>query len=98
MLRNTVTTKTILTHKEVEFMREQSEYLATHDISEELANGSEIQMDFSNARSHYYFEIEPELRDKLEATAKLQGVKSEFLLNVWVREKMAEAETVGVAR
>ena len=94
MLKNTIPTKTVLTHEEVEFIREQGEYFDTHDMSEELANGPEVQMDFSHARSHYYFEIEPELRDKLEAIAKQRGIKSEFLLNEWAREKIAETEAV----
>ena len=94
MLRNTIPTKTTLTYEEVEFMREQGEYFDTHDINEELADGPEVQMDFSHARSHYYFEIEPELRDKLEAIAKQRGIKAEFLLNEWAREKIAEIEAV----
>lgn len=86
-----------LTHEEVEFMREQAEYFDTHDLSEELANGPEVHFEISaNATSHYYFEIEPELRAKLKAVAKQRGIRAEFLLNGWVREKIAEAEAVRV--
>ena len=84
-----------LSHEEVEFIREQAEYFDTHDLSEELANGPKVHFEINpDATSHYYFEIEPELRDKLEAIAKLRGIKAEFLLNEWAWEKVAENETV----
>ena len=83
-----------LTEAELEFMREQAEYFDTHDFSGELEKGMEVHFDASGARSHYYFEVEPELRKRLKAIASQRGVSAEALLNEWVREKAAECETV----
>lgn len=77
---------------------DEIEYFETHDLSEELANGPEVHFEISpQARSRFYFEVEPELRAKLRAIAKQRGTSAEVLLNEWVREKTAEAKTVGAA-
>ena len=88
----------ILTEAELEFMREQAEYLDTHDLSKELKNEPEVPFDASGARSRYYFEVEPELRTRLKAIARQRGVSAEALLNEWVREKAAESEMVGATQ
>ncbi len=78
---------------------DEIEYFETHDLSEELENGPEVQFEISpQARSRFYFEVEPELRAKLKAIAKQRGTSAETLLNEWVREKTAETEAVGAAK
>lgn len=78
---------------------DEIEYFETHDLSEELANGPEVHVEVSpQVRSRYYFEVEPELRTKLQSLAKQRGVPTKTLLNEWVREKTAETEAVGAAK
>ena len=78
---------------------EEIEYFETHDLSEELANSPEVHFEVSpQARSHFYYEIEPELQAKLRRITKQRGISAETLLNEWVREKAAEIEAVGAAR
>lgn len=78
---------------------DEIEYFETHDLSEELANGPEVHFEISpQARSRFYFEVEPELRVKLKAIAQQRGIPAETLLNEWVREKTAETEAVGAAK
>ena len=79
-----------LTEEEYDFIQECGGRFDTEDLSEDLKNGPEVDMDFTNAKSHYYFEVEPELRAKLQDIAKQRGISAEILLNEWVREKTAE--------
>lgn len=83
----------VMTEEEYSFIQECAERFNTEDLSENLENGPGIHFDFTNAKSHYYFEVEPELRAKLQAIAKQRGIRTEILLNEWVREKIAEAES-----
>lgn len=78
---------------------DEIQYFETHDLSEELANGPEVHFEISpQARSRFYFEVEPELRAKLKVIAKQRGTSAETLLNEWVREKTAEVEAVSTAK
>lgn len=78
---------------------EEIEYFETHDLGDELADSPEVHFEISpQARSRYYFEVEPELRMKLQSIAKQRGVPTKTLLNEWVREKTAEAEVVGASK
>lgn len=91
-----------ITHQQEEsdlvLYADEIEYFETHDLSEELANGPEVHFEISpQARSRFYFEMEPELRAKLKVIAKQRGIPAETLLNEWVREKTAETEAVGAA-
>ena len=88
----------ILTEAELKFIAEQAEYFDTHDLSEDLRTRPEVPSDATGARSHYYFEVEPELRTRLRAIAKQRGVSAEALLNQWLREKIAEIETPDTAK
>jgi hypothetical protein len=59
----------------------------------------EVHFEISpQARSRCYFEVEPELRAKLQSIAKNCGIPARTLLNEWVRENMTEVEAVGAAK
>ncbi len=90
MKQNTIPNQVVMTEEEYDFIQECAERFDTEDLSEVLKNGPEVYFDFTNAKSHYYFEIEPDLRAKLQAIAKQRGIRAEMLLNEWVREKTAE--------
>jgi len=94
----TDTGEMILTEDDLKFIDEQAEYFDTHDLSEELKNRPEVPFEILGTRSHYYFEVEPELRTRLKAIAKQRGVSAEALLNQWLREKIAEIETPDTAK
>lgn len=81
------------------YFAEAIEHFETHDIGDELANSPEVHFEISpQARSRYYFEVEPELRMKLQSIAKQRGVPTKTLLNEWVRERTAEIEAVSVGK
>ena len=78
---------------------DEIEYFETHDLGDELANSPEVHFEINpQVRSRFYFEVEPELRIKLQFLAKQRGIPAKTLLNEWVREKTAETEVAGVAK
>ena len=79
-----------LTDDELEFMRERGEYYDTHDVSDTMNDGPEVDFDSSGARIRIYFEVERELEKQLRVVAKTRGISATDLLNEWVRENLAE--------
>jgi len=74
------------------------EYFETHDLSEELANSPEVHFTVSPQARRKRYPLDTELSAKLDGIAEQRGVPAEALLNEWVREKAAEAETVGALK
>lgn len=83
---------------EIAFYHECGEYFDTHDLSEMMKDDPEVHFEISpGAQSHFYYEVERDLREQLRAVAHARGVSPESLLNQWLREKLAETHAVDAA-
>ena len=94
----TDTGEMILTEDDLKFIDGQAEHFDTHDFSEEMKNGPKVPFEILGTQSHYYFEVEPDLRTRLRTVAQQHNVSVEALLNQWVREKIAESEAADAAK
>lgn len=76
---------------------EEIAYFDTHDLSEDLKNGPEVQFEVSPRARRKRYPLERGLSDKVESIARQRGVSAETLLNLWIQEKAAETLTAGAA-
>ena len=73
-------------------MAEAADFWDDHDLTDywDLTREADFEVDIQ--RRVFLTVLEPELAKKLTAYAHRQGVSTETLINVWLTEKVDEAE------
>lgn len=69
---------------------EIGEYWDNHDLSEHWEQTQPAEFEVDMRGSSVYFPLERNLAEQLRAAADAHGVSSETLLNLWVKERVAE--------
>ena len=72
-------------------MAEAAEFRATHDLGDYEDQLTEVSGELNLQRRTFLIALEPELAKKLSAYAATQGVATETLINLWLRERLAAA-------
>ncbi len=71
---------------------EAADFWDDHDLTDYWDLTREADFDVDIQRRVFLTVLEPELAKKLTAYAHRQGVSTETLINVWLTEKVDEAE------
>ena len=72
-------------------IEEAAEFWDTHDLSDYADLTREATFEVDIQRRVFLTALEPELAKRLTECAHRQGVSTETLINVWLAEKLAEA-------
>ena len=70
---------------------EMGEFWDTHDATDFLEKGKDVEMDINIESETTYYALENGLSERLQKAAKKHGVSSDTLMNMWLLEKL-EAE------
>ncbi len=70
--------------------KEIGEFWDTHDLSEYWDQTKPVEFEVDIQSEATYYPVETTLSAKLSRIAKRRGVSAETLLNLWLREKVAE--------
>jgi len=73
--------------------REMGEFWDSHDATDFLDEGGEVQMDVQIESEATYYALEKRLSERLQKAAKKHGVSSDTLMNMWLQERL-ESEKV----
>ncbi len=74
-------------------IEEAAEFWDTHDLGDYWDLTREAQFEVDLQRRFFLTALEPELARKLGEYAHKQGISSQTLINLWLSEKLAEAQT-----
>jgi hypothetical protein len=67
-----------------------AEFFETHDMGEYWDGLPEVHFEVDIRKQTHVFALDDDLTARLDAIAKSKHVPSERLINVWLREKIAE--------
>lgn len=70
---------------QAETLDEMGEFWGTHDFTEFDSDLPDVEFTFGNSIA-----IEPDLLSAVERQARLRGVSTETLVNLWLQEKLTE--------
>ncbi|OGG45976.1 MAG: hypothetical protein A3F84_17360 [Candidatus Handelsmanbacteria bacterium RIFCSPLOWO2_12_FULL_64_10] len=73
-------------------IQEAADFWDSHDLTDYWDQTREAHFEVDIQRRRFLTALEPELAKKLTACAHKQGVSTETLINVWLAEKVKEAE------
>jgi predicted HicB family RNase H-like nuclease len=71
---------------------EAADFWDTHDLADYWDKTREAHFEVDLQRRVFLTALEPELAKKIAVRAQQQGVSSETLINVWLKEKVMETE------
>lgn len=70
-------------------IREASDFWNNRDTTDFLDKTKEVQFEIDIKRRRHLVAVEDELIKKVRSLAKSKGVSSETLINLWLKEKVA---------
>jgi len=76
-----------------ESIADASAFWDTHDLAEYWDQTSEAHFEVDLQRRVFLTALEPELAKEIAVRAHQQGISSETLINVWLKEKITQSET-----
>ena len=68
---------------------EASDFWDTHDTTDFLDKTKEVHFEIDIKRKRHLVAVEDELLKKVRDLAKSKGIASETLINLWLKEKVA---------
>lgn len=71
-------------------IEEAAVFWDTHDLTDYLDMTKEVQMEVDLQRRVFLTALEPSLAQQLSEIAHKQGISTETLINVWLKEKVEE--------
>ena len=72
---------------------EAAEFWDTHDLTDYKDQTREVHFDVDLQRRVFLTALEPELAKEIALRAHQQGISSETLINVWLKEKITQTES-----
>lgn len=69
---------------------EAADFWDTHDLTDYWDLTKEVQMEVDIQRRVFLTALEPSLAQQLTTIAHKQGISTETLINVWLKEKVEE--------
>ncbi len=76
--------------KHFKSIEEAAEFWDEHDLTDYWGLTKEVQMEVDIQRRVFLTALEPSLAQQLTAIAHKQGISTETLVNVWLKEKVEE--------
>ena len=73
-------------------IEDAAEFWDSHDLGDYWNLTREVDFDVNIQRRVFLTALEPKLAKGLADRARKQGISTETLINVWLNEKLAEAE------
>jgi hypothetical protein len=67
-----------------------AEFWDSHDLTDYWDSTKEVQIETDIQRRVFLTALEPSLAQKLTEVAHKQGISTETLINVWLKEKVEE--------
>ncbi len=71
-------------------IEEAADFWDNHDLTDYLDLTKEVQVEADIKRRVFLTALEPSLAQKLTEIAHKQGISTETLINVWLKEKVEE--------
>ncbi len=84
------TTKRDPIPKHFKSIEEAAGFWDNHDLTDYWDQTKEVQMEVDIQRRVFLTALEPSLAQQLTAIAHKQGISTETLVNVWLKEKVEE--------
>ena len=72
---------------------EAAEFWDTHDLTDYEDQTREVHFEVDLQRRVFLTALEPELAKEIALRAHQQGISSETLINVWLKEKITQTES-----
>lgn len=70
---------------------ETGEFWDSHDLDEVWDRTKPVDIEVDLRSEKFFFSVESELANRIQAVARSRGVSSETLVNLWLQEKLAAA-------
>lgn len=70
---------------------EAGEFWDSHDLDEVWDRTKPVEIEVDLQSEKFFFSVESELANRIQAVARSRGVSSETLVNLWLQEKVAAA-------
>lgn len=70
--------------------KEIGEYWDNHDLSKVWGTTKKVKFDVEIETEATYYAIEKSLSEKVQSIAKMKGVSSDTLVNLWIQQKLQE--------
>jgi len=77
--------------KHFKSIEEAADFWDEHDLTDYWDLTKEVQMEVDIQRRVFLTALEPTLAQQLTAIAHKQGISTETLVNVWLKEKVEES-------
>ena len=69
---------------------EAGEFWDTHDLGEYLDQTKDADVNFNLKRRHFFIGIEPGIAQDLQRISEREGISTETMANLWLKEKIQE--------
>lgn len=76
---------------------EAGEFWDTHDLGDYLDLTKEADVKFNLKRRHFLIGIEPGIAQDLQRISESEGISTETMANLWLKEKIQEKMYKGVS-
>jgi hypothetical protein len=76
--------------KHFKSIEEAGEFWDSHDLTDYLEQTKEVKIETNIQRRVFLTALEPTLAQQLTEIAHKQGISTETLINVWLKEKVEE--------
>jgi CopG antitoxin of type II toxin-antitoxin system len=77
---------------------EIGEFWDEHDLSDSWKKTKKVQFDVVLEPEATYYPVEKDLSEKIQSVARKQGVSSDTLVNLWLKQKVKEQRTTRAGR